>query len=1162
MTLKKVCILLSVIVVVFLAGCAKQVSVATAGVVIEKFTSQISTVASNSPVELTLIVKNIGEREAKDVKAVLGGLTFLPDSVSSGSEEAQKYWKLGSGERILKNLDPSSLLGEDTEIGFKGDQGITTWRLTAPVQAHDQSYEPTVNLVYTYSTISTILIKAVNFDYFQSLSKSEQASSDTGIIVSKTTKGPIEIFVKSDQAVISGSSTLPIEIEFKNVGGGRTFFGGESETDPTRLYDSIKNGLDKISVDLPDMQCNLKPDPTTKKYEIRLIEGKNGRILCNKVIGGISTIQTFSLDVTAEYRYLVEGKTTVRISRTVYQPPIVDISLEDSSVTIEHYHSSSTFAILDFKIKNVGNQPVSGTDVKVKYKIPEAGITDRLTDKPVLSADTKLESFSASSLTGVRESISNKEKVTVEMETVPLTLPELKNTDGTTKQIAELNDKDNKKSETIPLDYDIGVLDLKAEVIDISKFTTKITANVKNYAKNVDGINIPITVTIDGKGDEISCEVGTQTTDNNKVIIDKLEREKDKNVICIYQNAKSKLSFNIKASVEKSSSIDIKLTNDYNDKPNEKPNPFEINYDVAVLGSKSTFLKFDTDGTTTIYQLSTTVKNVGNVIVKGSDLAVSFIDNQGLPFHTDCISLKINEAELQPQQQSSPVTCEYKTKEPKTLAKAKVTTNLPETKIDNNIDTKSFEISIKYDVAILRGSSKREVKTVVGNKVTYTLSTKIVNEGDVEAKNLQVKFTDKDGNSLCESDIPLFDLQPNAIVEKSCIKSLLTTDIVQAKAVVIGLDTESDKADNEEPLKIFYEDKTPPPSVKEVEIYLGTIYPTEKATAIWYKGTINIQAKVDDDPESGISKCEYTIDNGATWKQTTTLYSAGYCKEENLDTKKDITINFRATNGAGLTTVGTSKNYKYDGTAPATSLRVIAVVTGKPLYTPGTWTAAEGLEVTLSCTDNSGGVGCLIGSTKYCIDKPGATSTCTPDITYSQTFQITTSKVFIEGDLLKLSEGVTYLRYASADNLGNTETKFEEIKIDNTEPDAADVVVSYPGEGGGFYKSNTNKEGYLYFAGTAKDKFSYGSGFGANSVKFYIKRASDNNYWTGSGWSTSLTWLSTSHDATTGDTPVNWRGIATLPKPSDWAIEQYSARARVIDKAGNVVINPVDKSEG
>lgn len=634
MNVAKIFLLSSIIFVVFLAGCAKQTSVATAGVIIEKFVSQVPTVASNSPVEFTLIVKNAGEREARDVKAVLGGLI-----VSSSETD----WRLGTDEDTLKTL-ASNLLGEDAQSGIKGEQGSTTWNLTAPIQTRDQTYQPTINLVYDYSTISTILIKAVNLNYFQSLPEDKHKLVDTGIVVSKTTKGPIEVSVKSDQAIISDSSTLPIEIEFKNVGGGRTFLGRGDETTPEGLYGVIKavdkgKGLDKIFVELPDMNCNLKPYGETqnenKIYEVRLVQGKSGRILCNKVIGGVSTTQTFSMDIKADYRYLLEGKTAVKVSKTLYQPPIVDISLEESTVTIRHDHSrQSTDAILDLKIRNVGNQEISNTDIDISYVIQ--GITggDRLlaTDKSLRSFETMSSRVPIPSLPVSKDTVIN-----YELKTVPERLPKLSET-----MPEETNIKNNMKSDTIKPDYDIAVTDLKGAIDDASKLSVKITATIRNNARNVDGIKIPFTVTVDEQTRDITCEV-----DGIKTSSIDIEKGKEKQIVCIYENPSKKLSMNIKASVA-GSQLDINNGNDFNDKPNGE-DKFRIVTNIA-LESTGTLNRIGNGAFE--YTLTTQIKNVGTVAANIFAVRFVSVDEKQLFCHVTLDPIK-----LEGGQTSTPFSC-------------------------------------------------------------------------------------------------------------------------------------------------------------------------------------------------------------------------------------------------------------------------------------------------------------------------------------------------------------------------------------------------------------------------------------------------------------------------------------------------------------------------
>src|SRR3989338_6905237 len=148
--------------IIFFAGCTKQASVESGGVVIQEFSPITPKVASNSPVEFTLLVKNTGERTAANVKAILGELQFLPTTVKSDTEKA-KYWRSESGGVPTDLLQPiaKELVAADLQSGLSGEESDVSWRLKAPIQTRDESYGVSVNLAYDYSTISNVLIKAV-----------------------------------------------------------------------------------------------------------------------------------------------------------------------------------------------------------------------------------------------------------------------------------------------------------------------------------------------------------------------------------------------------------------------------------------------------------------------------------------------------------------------------------------------------------------------------------------------------------------------------------------------------------------------------------------------------------------------------------------------------------------------------------------------------------------------------------------------------------------------------------------------------------------------------------------------------------------------------------------------------------------------------------------
>ncbi|MEM0230981.1 MAG: LamG domain-containing protein, partial [Candidatus Woesearchaeota archaeon] len=123
--------------------------------------------------------------------------------------------------------------------------------------------------------------------------------------------------------------------------------------------------------------------------------------------------------------------------------------------------------------------------------------------------------------------------------------------------------------------------------------------------------------------------------------------------------------------------------------------------------------------------------------------------------------------------------------------------------------------------------------------------------------------------------------------------------------------------------------------------------------------------------------------------------------------------------------------FTYDANAPFTN--ATAITNSSTIYTFNTWTKSLYVNVTLNCTDSGGGTCAL---TQYCTD---TTNTCTPTTTYTAPVQINT-------------EGISYIRYNSTDNAGNTETtQSKTIKIDTTPP----IYVGYSGISGYAYAESS-----------------------------------------------------------------------------------------------------------
>ncbi|MEM7824462.1 MAG: hypothetical protein QXD72_01920 [Candidatus Aenigmatarchaeota archaeon] len=281
--LNKILIFYLLVVVIFLAGCAKKATITTNnGLSIVDFSPDLSIVGSNTPVTISLIVENVGEGIAHIVEAELIGL----DDWTLNDDRGQ--------------LVASTLAAADLTNNIKGEQAVKEWKLVSPSKMVNQKYDFSVKLYYGYQTRSTILIRAMGLEYFKSLSKEEQSKIQQGIVSVSNTKGPLEISVKTQQTFLTQSSQLPIEIEIKNIGTGRAFLGG---TKPT------KENLDIVSITTTGVRCT--------KNGVKLTNGKLGKLVCYLDTSRVTTLQTFSIDVTIDYSYFVEKTSSITVLKSV-----------------------------------------------------------------------------------------------------------------------------------------------------------------------------------------------------------------------------------------------------------------------------------------------------------------------------------------------------------------------------------------------------------------------------------------------------------------------------------------------------------------------------------------------------------------------------------------------------------------------------------------------------------------------------------------------------------------------------------------------------------------------------------------------------------------------------------------------------------------------------
>jgi len=289
--MRKILILGLIVLVVFLAGCARKGEVPTGtGVIIKSFGPDISTVDSNTPVNFILSIKNTGGVKAENVHAVLFGLSDKWSTVPALNDLAPE---LASG---LAAADPTT--------GLPGEEITKTWEEDkAPASSSDISYDANVRVQYKYKTEATGLVRVVSADYLRT-----NPNVQRGIISSQTTAGPLSVNFFARSPVVTGeNNVVRVQIEVQNVGEGKTFSGDNSVAPASSVTAGTLNKIRITEVD----GCTRVTSSSTKA--VLLIGGKSATINCEKDITTTTTFTDFTFTVKIEYGYFVDAATQVTV---------------------------------------------------------------------------------------------------------------------------------------------------------------------------------------------------------------------------------------------------------------------------------------------------------------------------------------------------------------------------------------------------------------------------------------------------------------------------------------------------------------------------------------------------------------------------------------------------------------------------------------------------------------------------------------------------------------------------------------------------------------------------------------------------------------------------------------------------------------------------------
>ncbi len=310
MRLKKELMLLSVISIVFLAGCAGGGGEAPAsnGFVITSFSPDITNIDGGSTVSFVVNVKNLGEKTAKKLDATIFGLSNEWTDIETNAKFS-----------INKNY-MGTLAGADVTTGLTGEEGSTSWDLTAPAgKTTDITYDVSVRVNGTYNTTADGILRIVQSSYLKT-----NPNVQRGVISSSSSGGPIVITVKARTPVVSPSvDTARVQFEIQNAGSGRVY---STIGDPTDTIDTLTRVTVSSSSDLQECAGTTDATNTGKgtnddneigiTTNLRLAGGKSKVISCDIKVS-TANFQDMTVNMTLDYYYFVDSAAQVTVLRAL-----------------------------------------------------------------------------------------------------------------------------------------------------------------------------------------------------------------------------------------------------------------------------------------------------------------------------------------------------------------------------------------------------------------------------------------------------------------------------------------------------------------------------------------------------------------------------------------------------------------------------------------------------------------------------------------------------------------------------------------------------------------------------------------------------------------------------------------------------------------------------
>ncbi len=323
--------------VIFVSGCINNTSTLELGngVIIKDYNIDFSNVYSGECVDISVLLKNTGSVDAKQVFAEMLGIEqdwYDGKSWGKGckSEDGGPWtgWEKSANEpqcRWNPGQQSYSLSAPDPSRGVDGETTTCSWSYVAPeVPSHTSvTYTPTIRVFYQYETDVVKAVTLMSQDEMKSLVKQ---GKPLPIDTQTSTRSPIKIDVNTDTPlrIYTDKVEFPITISIENIGGGITCVGYSSWDNikdcRTSQQSAEKSAWRKIRIELDADNIIHLSDDCREPLELSLYKGKSNKITCTATVysSDLPSQRVKALiNVHAYYNYIIDKEITITVHGSV-----------------------------------------------------------------------------------------------------------------------------------------------------------------------------------------------------------------------------------------------------------------------------------------------------------------------------------------------------------------------------------------------------------------------------------------------------------------------------------------------------------------------------------------------------------------------------------------------------------------------------------------------------------------------------------------------------------------------------------------------------------------------------------------------------------------------------------------------------------------------------